>query len=98
MEDLKERVFGASDAAAAMATVLARDPGFDMGRLLAGVKKDAPTVRFEGREGRGTHARSRRRGARCSAGARSVAPSSPPTQTQHDTQLPTILNNNNPQQ
>jgi hypothetical protein len=27
-----------------MTTILSRDPSFDMGRLLAGVKKDAPTV------------------------------------------------------
>ena len=44
-QDLKERVFGKTDAAAAMGTILARDPGFDMSRLLAGVKKDAPLVR-----------------------------------------------------
>jgi hypothetical protein len=37
-------VFGATDAASAMSTILARDPSFDMSRLLAGVKKDAPLV------------------------------------------------------
>ncbi|KAI8463752.1 MAG: hypothetical protein J3K34DRAFT_136258 [Monoraphidium minutum] len=44
VEDIKERVFGKTDAASAMTTILSRDPGFDMGRLLAGVKKDAPRV------------------------------------------------------
>lgn len=43
-QDIKERVFGATDAASAMSTILARDPSFDMSRLLAGVKKDAPLV------------------------------------------------------
>lgn len=50
-QDIKERVFGKTDAASAMTTILSRDPTFDMGRLLAGVKKDAPLVRA-GRLGR----------------------------------------------
>jgi import inner membrane translocase subunit TIM44 len=41
---VKERLFGMSDAAAAMAQILARDPGFDMARLLASVKADAPVI------------------------------------------------------
>ena len=44
VEDLKERVFGRTDAAAAMETILSRDAAFDMGRLLRGVKADAPAV------------------------------------------------------
>ena len=44
-QDIKERVFGKTDAASAMATILSRDPAFDMSRLLAGIRKDAPLVR-----------------------------------------------------
>jgi len=46
-------VFGKTDAASAMATMLSRDPSFDMSKLLAGVKKDAPLVRFGLRLGLG---------------------------------------------
>lgn len=44
-QDIKERVFGKTDAASAMTTILSRDPSFDMSKLLASVKKDAPVVR-----------------------------------------------------
>jgi hypothetical protein len=37
-QDVKEKLFGLSETAAAMSRIRARDPTFDMSRLLQGVK------------------------------------------------------------
>lgn len=44
VEDVKEKLFGASETAQAMAKIRGRDPRFEMARLLAGVRYDAPIV------------------------------------------------------
>ncbi|KAF8055111.1 TIM44-2 [Scenedesmus sp. PABB004] len=44
VEDVKEKLFGMSETAAAMALIRGRDPRFDMSRLLEGVRYDAPRV------------------------------------------------------
>jgi hypothetical protein len=44
LQEVKERVFGMSDAATAMHIILGRDPSFDMNGLLAAIKYDAPVV------------------------------------------------------
>jgi import inner membrane translocase subunit TIM44 len=43
-EEVKERLFGATEAAEALAEALRRDPTFDVAKLLASVKHDARTV------------------------------------------------------
>eukprot|EP00877_Chromochloris_zofingiensis_P014303 jgi/Chrzof1/9126/Cz03g36270.t1 len=44
VEDVKERLFGMSDAAAALHTIRSRDPSFDMSKLLSRAKCDARVV------------------------------------------------------
>ncbi|KAF6258853.1 hypothetical protein COO60DRAFT_1701120 [Scenedesmus sp. NREL 46B-D3] len=44
VEDVKEKLFGMSETAAAMAIIRSRDPRFDMTTLLDGVRFDAPRV------------------------------------------------------
>eukprot|EP00878_Enallax_costatus_P028175 GHUV01030394.1.p1 GENE.GHUV01030394.1~~GHUV01030394.1.p1 ORF type:complete len:208 (+),score=55.25 GHUV01030394.1:2-625(+) len=44
VEDVKEKLFGMSETATAMAKIRSKDPRFDMSRLLEGVRYDAPNV------------------------------------------------------